>query len=192
MTCTLGCGVTKSTSLGDNCTVSATKNLPARVASTALLLLACMQLSPPTGAADPGPDPAPAPQQELHNVTYRARIDGVARGALITYNINDTQIRNADPTMLPGRTFEAQAVLSDPQQAGMQVRIQWPYSANLHCEILVDDATAAQADQWIGPRLIPANNDPDYGKLMCGAPLNNGTGAGSVAETAAVDAAPAV
>jgi hypothetical protein len=155
-----------------------------------LLLLACMQLSPAIGSADPGTDPEPAPQQELHNVTYRARIDGVARGALITYNINDTQIRTADPAMLPGRIFEAQTVLSDPQQAGMQVRIQWPYSANLHCEILVDDATAAQADQWIGPRLIPANNDPDYGKLMCGAPLNSGAPM-SGAATAAVAVLPA-
>ena len=85
--------------------------------------------------------------------------------------------------MLPGRTFEVQAVLSDPAQAGMQVRIQWPYSANLHCEILVDDETTARADQWIGPRLIPANEDPDYGKLMCGAPLNDGTGAGTTANT---------
>ena len=76
----------------------------------------------------------------MHNITYRARVDGVARGALITYKINDTQVQSADPTMLPGRIFEAQAVLSDPKLAGMQVSIQWPYSANLHCEILVDDA----------------------------------------------------
>jgi hypothetical protein len=78
--------------------------------------------------------------------------------------------------MLPGRTFEANAVLANPQQAGMQVSIQWPYSANLHCEILVDDAVSAQADQFIAPRLLPASNDPGYGVLTCGAPVSNAGG----------------
>lgn len=115
----------------------------------------------------------------LHNVTYRARVDGIARGATITYKVNDTQVQSADPTMLPGRTFEANAVLADPHQAGMQVSIQWPYSANLHCEILVDDQTVAQADQFISPRLTPANDDPMYGVLACGAPVSN-VGGGDV------------
>lgn len=39
-----------------------------------------------------------------HNVTYRARVDGIARGALISYRISDTQVNSANPTMLPGRT----------------------------------------------------------------------------------------
>jgi len=121
----------------------------------------------------------------LHNVTYRARVDGLARGATITYKINDTQVQSANPTMLPGRTFEADAVLADPQQAGMQVSIQWPYSANLHCEILVDDATIAQANQFIGPRLTPASDDPMYGVLACGAPLSN-AGDGNVVNTSPV------
>jgi len=130
------------------------------------------QLIPPPAVAD----------DVLHNVTYRARVDGLARGATITYKINDTQVQSANPTMLPGRTFEANAVLDDAQQAGMQVSIQWPYSANLHCEILVDDATVAQADQFIAPRLTPAHDDPDYGVLMCGAPLSN-SGGGNVVNT---------
>ena len=113
---------------------------------------------------------------DLHNVTYRARVDGLARGAMITYNVNAAQVQSANPTMLPGRTFEANAVLGDAQQAGMQVSIRWPYSANLHCEILVDDATVAQADQFIGPRLTPASEDPNYGVLTCGAPLSNAAG----------------
>ena len=50
-----------------------------------------------------------APQQ--HNVTYRARVDGIARGALISYRISDTQVNSANPTMLPGRTFEALAII---------------------------------------------------------------------------------
>ncbi|MFN8089363.1 MAG: hypothetical protein U0R81_10410 [Mycobacterium sp.] len=120
--------------------------------------------------------PAAAVADDLHNVTYRARVDGIARGALITYKINDTQVSSADPTMLPGRTFEANAVLTDPTLAGMQISIQWPYSANLHCEILVDDAIVAQADTFIAPRLTPARDDPDYGALECGAPLINPVG----------------
>jgi len=127
--------------------------LPQRTAVvTAALALAmsALQLSPAAAKAD-----------DLHNITYRARVDGIARGALITYKINDTQVSSADPTMLPGRTFEANAVLTDPALAGMQISIQWPYSANLHCEILVDDAIVAQADTFIAPRLTPARDDPD-------------------------------
>jgi hypothetical protein len=110
-------------------------------------------------------------------VTYRARIDGLARGALVTYRINDTQVNSADPTMLPGRTFEATAVLSDPKEAGMRISIQWPYSANLHCEVLINDQIVVQADQFISPRLSPARDDPDYGAMNCGAPLSHAMGA---------------
>ena len=78
--------------------------------------------------------------------------------------------------MLPGRTFEATGILTDPKQAGMRISIQWPYSANLHCEILVDDEIVIQADQFIAPRLTPAKDDPDYGAMNCGAPLSNATG----------------
>ncbi|MBI3215911.1 MAG: hypothetical protein HYZ38_18990 [Mycobacterium sp.] len=161
-------------------------------AATAVLLLSCAPFTVATAWADPEPEPTttavasvPPDGQDLHNITYRARIDGVSRGALITYKINDTQVQSADPTMLPGRVFEVQTVLTDPALAGMQVSIQWPYSANLHCEILVDDATVAQADQFIRPRLTPADDDPDYGKLMCGAPLINPAGAGSGSGTVA-------
>lgn len=132
--------------------------------------------------------PAAAAADDQHNVTYRARVDGIARGALITYKINDTQVSSADPTMLPGRTFEANAVLTDPGLAGMQISIQWPYSANLHCEILVDDALVAQADTFIAPRLTPARDDPEYGALECGAPLINSVGAAP--DIPAPDAAP--
>ncbi len=133
-----------------------------------------------------------ASADDLHNVTYRARVDGLARGALITYKINDTQVTSADPAMLPGRIFEANAVLADPALAGMQVSIQWPYSANLHCEILVDDATVAQADTFIAPRLTPARDDPDYGALECGAPLINSLGDPSIPATGDPSAPPPV
>jgi len=149
-------------------------------------------LSPATAQADPAvppqPQDDPAPATDLHNVTYRARVDGVARGATITYKLDDTKLYSADPTMLPGRIFEASAVLSDPQLAGMEVSIDWPYSANLHCEILVDDQTVAQADQFIAPRLTPARDDPGYGVLICGAPLSGSPVAdpGNVVNTAPV------
>jgi hypothetical protein len=134
-------------------------------------------------------NPATALATELHNVTYFARVDGVSRGAEIVYKIDDTKVNSANPTMIPGRTFEADAVLADPQQAGMQVSIKWPYSANLHCEIDVDDAVVAQADQFISPRLTPATDDPDYGTLSCGAPLSNGvsTSGGSTVNTGPAD-----
>lgn len=112
----------------------------------------------------------------LYNVVYRARVTGLARGALIGYRISDTQVNSADPTMLPGRNFEATGTLTDPAEAGMRISIQWPYSASLHCEILVDDQLVIQADQFIAPRLTPATNDPDYGAMNCGAPLSNATG----------------
>ncbi|OBG86756.1 hypothetical protein A5733_17905 [Mycobacterium sp. NS-7484] len=120
--------------------------------------------------APPQVEPQPAPQ--LHNVTYRARIDGVSRNATIAYKIDDDNINTADPSMLPGRVFEATGVVSDPQSAGMAVRIDWPYSANLHCEILVDDQIVAQADTFVAPRLTRPKDDPDYGSLPCGAALN--------------------
>lgn len=141
-------------------------------AGAAVALAVALPLAPGVAAADDDLQP----DEVQHNVTYRARIDGLARGALVTYRISDSQVSSADPTMLPGRTFEATAVLTDPDEAGMRISIQWPYSANLHCEILVDDQMYAQADQFIGPKLTPARDDPDYGAMTCGAPLSNATG----------------
>lgn len=123
-------------------------------------------------------EPSPATEtsepthEELHNVIYRARIDGISRGATITYAAQDDQIQTANPTMVPGRIFEAMTVLPITGDAHMRVSIDWPYSANLHCEILVDNALVAQADDFISPRLTPADDDPDYGALQCQAPVN--------------------
>lgn len=151
------------------------------VVGTAVLLPAA-----PAAADDDPAVPGPPTQPELtqsaqpdlvqHNVTYRARVDGLARGALVSYRISDTQVNTADPTMLPGRTFEATAVLTDAAEAGMRISIQWPYSANLICEILVDEQMVAAASEFISPRLTPARDDPDYGALNCGAPLTNAVG----------------
>lgn len=128
-------------------------------------LVAGGQLAPSSALAD---DPQPL----LHNITYRAKVDGVSRGATITYAAQDDPNQTATPTMLPGREFEADTVLPATAQATMRVSIEWPYSANLHCEILVDDALVAQAEHFVAPRVLPVRDDPDYGALTCQAPVN--------------------
>src|SRR6476660_2605281 len=112
------------------------------------------------------------PPVVLHNVIYRARADGTSRDAVVAYKMDDENVNSAQPTMLPGQTFEVNAVLADPKLAGMELSIQWPYGSNLHCEILVDDQIVAQADQFIAPRLFRVKDDPLYGMLQCGAPLD--------------------
>jgi len=113
--------------------------------AAAAALVAGSQLTAPAALADPTPPPptptatSQANQGVLHNITYRARVDGVSRGATITYSAENDQTETATPTMLPGRVFEANTVLPASKQAQMRVSIAWPYSANLHCEILVDD-----------------------------------------------------
>jgi hypothetical protein len=135
------------------------------------------QIIPATALANPDPGPqtdvAPAPGDGLlHNITYRARADGTSRGAVVAYKIDDANVNSDQPTLLPGSTFEVNTVLSNPKLAGMEVSIQWPYGSNLHCEILVDDQIVAQADQFIAPRLFRVKDDPLYGMLQCGAPLD--------------------
>jgi hypothetical protein len=134
------------------------------------------QLSPATAFADPNAGPQTEVQspgdQLLHNVTYRARADGTSRGAVVAYKIDDSNVNSEQPTLLPGSTFEVNTVLADPNQAGMELSIQWPYGSNLHCEILVDDQIVAQADQFIAPRLLHPKDDPLYGVIQCGAPVD--------------------
>ncbi len=95
---------------------------------------------------------------------------------MVAYKIDDSNINSEQPTLLPGSTFEVNTVLADPKQAGMELSIQWPYGSNLHCEILVDDQIVAQADQFIAPRLLHPKDDPLYGVIQCGAPLDTPTG----------------
>lgn len=141
------------------------------------------QLTAASALADPDPAPAPTPPASddannaanpdlLHNITYRARADGTSRGAVVAYKIDDNNVNSDQPTLLPGMTFEVNTVLHDPKKAGMELSIQWPYGSNLHCEILVDDQIVAQADQFIAPRLFRVKDDPLYGTLQCGAPLD--------------------
>lgn len=130
-------------------------------------------LAEPTPGTETSTEAPPPPVEEvLHNITYRARIDGVSRGANISYSAEGDQTQTANPTMVPGRIFEAQTVLPTSKIATMRVSIQWPYSANLHCEILVDDAVVAQADDLIAPRVLPQKDDPDYGAITCEAPVS--------------------
>jgi hypothetical protein len=134
------------------------------------------QLIAPAALADPegAPQPSPAAQGdtgELHNVVYRARVDGVSRGVTITYAAEGDQTQTANPTMVPGRIFEVNTVLPATGTADMRISIEWPYSANLTCEILVDDALVSKAENFIAPRVLPVKDDPDYGALTCEAPV---------------------
>ncbi len=155
--------------------MSSTKRGWLAMAAAALVAVGS-QLLPATAQAEPDPaatEPQPAPEQEiLHNIIYRARATGTSRGAVVAYKMDDQNVNSAEPTLLPGQTFEVNAVLADPQLAGMEISIDWPYGSNLHCEILVDDLVVAQADQFIAPRLLRPKDDPLYGMLQCGAPLN--------------------
>jgi hypothetical protein len=108
-------------------------------------------------------------QAEMHNITYVARVDGVAPGSQATFLTAENQTNMAQLSTLPGNTFQADAVLADPSHAGMQVAVKWPYSANVHCEIQVDDKVFVQVDQVVHP--APGSADPMNGVLPCGAPL---------------------
>jgi hypothetical protein len=119
------------------------------------------QLIPATARAD------------LHNIVYVARVDGVAPGSMATFITANNQTNMAQLGTLPGSAFQADAVLPDPHLAGMQVAVKWPYSANVHCEIDVDDKVLVQVDQVAHP--APGSTDPMNGVVPCGAPLPNPT-----------------
>jgi hypothetical protein len=119
------------------------------------VIAAGSQLIPATAHAD------------LHNITYRARIDALTTGSQATFVMNGGQTTTTLPS-IPGNVFEANTVLADPQQAGLRIVLHFPYSANVHCEVDVDDNVFAQVDQMV--RTAPGN-DPNNGALQCGAPL---------------------
>ncbi|MCV7153221.1 hypothetical protein [Mycolicibacterium pyrenivorans] len=153
-----------------------TKRTRTATAAAAAAVVAAL-LAPAAASAQPDgtqteAQPAPAEPEILHNVIYRARADGTSRGAVVAYKMDDQNVNSAQPALLPGQTFEINAVLDDPNLAGMELSIEWPYGSNLHCEILVDDQVVAKADQFIAPRLFRPKDDPLYGVLQCGAPLN--------------------
>lgn len=125
--------------------------------AAAIVVAAGAQLYPATANAD------------LHNITYRARIDGVTTGSQATFVINGGQTNTTGLSSMPGNAFEADTVLPDPQQAGMRIVLRFPYSANVHCEIDVDDNVFVQSDQMVRP--VSGSADPNNGALQCGAPL---------------------
>src|SRR5690349_10878991 len=162
----------------------------------ATVLIVSSQLTAAPALADPEPAPPPTPVANgdadpnlLHNITYRASATGTSRGAVVAYKMDDHNVNSETPTLLPGQMFEVNTVLDDPKQAGMEISIQWPYGSNLHCEILADDQIVAQADQFIAPRLFHPKDDPLYGVLQCGAPLDTPV-AGQTSATAPQPAAP--
>jgi hypothetical protein len=121
------------------------------------VIAAGSQLSPAIARAD------------LHNITYRARIDALTTGSQATFVINGGQTSTTGLPSMPGNVFEANTVLGDPQQAGLRIVLHFPYSANVHCEIDVDDNVFTQVDQMVRP--APGSADPMNGGLQCGAPL---------------------
>jgi len=121
------------------------------------VIAAGSQLAPATARAD------------LHNITYRARIDALTTGSQASFVINGGHTNTTSLPSMPGNVFEADTVLPDPQQAGMRIVVSFPYSANVHCEIDVDDNVFAQVDQFV--RTAPGNAGPTNGVLACGAPL---------------------
>jgi hypothetical protein len=123
--------------------------------AAATLISAVSQLSPATAHAD------------LHNIKYIARIDGVTTGSQATFVLNGNQTGSTGLSSVPGNVFEADTVLPDPQQAGIRIVLRWPYSANVHCEIDVDDQVFTQLDQLVAPK--PNSGDPTNGVLQCGA-----------------------
>jgi len=128
-----------------------------RTIAALTIIAAGSQLSPATAGAD------------LHNITYRARIDALTTGSQATFVINGGQTNTTNLPSMPGNVFEANTVLGDPQQAGLRIVLHFPYSANVHCEIDVDDNVFTQADQMV--RTAPGNPGPNNGVLQCGAPV---------------------
>ena len=111
------------------------------------LIAAGAQLNPATARA------------ELHNITYRARIDGVTTGSQATFVIKGGQTNTAGL----GR---CRATLSKPtrccptrKKPACAIVVHCPYSANVHCEIDVDDNVFVQVDQMVRP--VPGNADPN-------------------------------
>lgn len=108
-------------------------------------------------------------EADLHNITYRARIDALTTGSQATFVTNGGQTSTTGLPSMPGNVFEANTVLADPAQAGLRIVLRFPYAANVHCEIDVDDNVFVQSDQMVRP--VAGNADPMNGALQCGAPL---------------------
>ncbi|MEB3050606.1 hypothetical protein KV112_12785 [Mycolicibacter sp. MYC123] len=128
--------------------------------ATAVAVLGCGQLIPaPASAAE-----------ELHNVTYIARVDAWTTGSVVTFMRNDTETASADLDGF-GAPFEANTVMADPSKAGMVIRLKFPTTANVHCEIKVDDVTTVKSDRFVNT--WGNTNDPHVGAMLCGALISS-------------------
>jgi len=125
--------------------------------AAATVIAAVSQLVPATARAD------------LHNITYRARIDAMTTGSQATFVTNGGQTSTTGLPSMPGNVFEANTVLPDPAQAGLRIVLHFPYAANVHCEIDADDNVFTQTDQMVKP--TAGSSNPNNGALQCGAPL---------------------
>ncbi|MEB3024091.1 hypothetical protein [[Mycobacterium] crassicus] len=128
--------------------------------ATAVAVLGCGQLLPAPAAA----------AEELHNVTYIARVDAWTTGSVVTFMRNDTETASADLDGFGG-PFEANTVMSDPSKAGMVIRLRFPTTANVHCEIKVDDVTTVKSDRFVNT--WGNTNDPHTGAMLCGALISS-------------------
>ncbi|MEO8814118.1 MAG: hypothetical protein ABI307_06730 [Mycobacterium sp.] len=132
-------------------------NLRVGVATaTTAALIGCGQLLPAPAAAG----------DQLHNVTYTARVDAWTSGSVVTFMRTDYQTASADLDGF-GATFQANTVLADPSRAGMVIRLRFPATANVHCEIQVDDVVTVKSDRFVNT--WGNSNDPRTGAMLCGA-----------------------
>ncbi|OBJ30290.1 hypothetical protein [Mycolicibacter heraklionensis] len=129
------------------------------VATTAAVL-GCGQLIPASAAAE----------DELHNVTYIAKVDAWSSGNVVTFMRNDTETSSADLDAF-GTPFEANTVMSDPSKAGMVIRLRFPTTATVHCEIKVDDVTTVKSERFVNT--WGNTNDPHTGAMLCGALISS-------------------
>lgn len=128
--------------------------------ATVVAMLGCGQFIPaPASAVD-----------ELHNVTYIAKVDAWSSGNVVTFMRNDTETASADLDAF-GTPFEASAVMADPSKAGMVIRLRFPTTANVHCEIKVDDVTTVKSDRFVNT--WGNTNDPHTGAMLCGALISS-------------------
>ncbi|MGV0750925.1 hypothetical protein [Mycolicibacter heraklionensis] len=129
-------------------------------AATTAAVLGCGQLIPaPAAAAD-----------ELHNVTYIAKVDAWSSGNVVTFMRNDTETASADLDAF-GTPFEANTVMADPSKAGMVIRLRFPTTATVHCEIKVDDVTTVKSERFVNT--WGNTNDPHTGAMLCGALISS-------------------
>lgn len=129
-------------------------------AATTAAVLGCGQLSPAPAAA----------VEELHNVTYIAKVDAWSSGNVVTFMRNDTETSSADLDAF-GTPFEANTVMSDPSKAGMVIRLRFPTTATVHCEIKVDEVTTVKSERFVNT--WGNTNDPHTGAMLCGALISS-------------------